>query len=124
MRTSTLQHTFNPSERPPCEGCGTPVPGQKPPPIVLNVAGIEAKAITLTPDPEAAIDWQKLVSLPPFQMFASEKMRQPGGEDALQAAMGYARSNDGEALFEEYVDWHAAQGYWPNETPMGEVKNG
>lgn len=113
-------HTFNPNERPPCPDCGTPVPGQKPPPIVLNVAGIEAKAITLTPDAASDIDWPKLVALPPFQMFVAEKMKQPGGKDALEAAIGYASSNDGESLFKEYVEWHAAQGYWPNESPLGE----
>lgn len=50
-----------------------------------------------------------LVGLPPFQMFASMK-RQPPAVLVLQ-----------DAAVNEYFRWHQAKGYWPGETPFGEL---
>lgn len=92
----------------------------KPEPIRVGVEGIAPKPVDLTP---ARIDWPRLFSLPPFQMFAIERARKSPA-DVMAWMPGWARSHESEqALFDDYCQWHAAKGYWPNETPMGEVKN-
>lgn len=90
----------------PCTACGVPTPGVKPPPIVLSVDGIAPKPIVLTPE---AVNWGRLTGLPAFDMFLAERHsgKFPG---------------PGHDLYSDYCAWHEAKGYWPNETPMGEVK--
>lgn len=112
---------------------------KKPPTQVAGVEGIAPKPIELTPtkpvEQEQQVDWAKLCELPPFQMFAVEC------DPFLGAAFEYSQDDDGivlwersdrlntwlhtyipEDLYKQYCDWHAAKGYWPNETPMGAIK--
>jgi len=88
----------------------------KPEPIRVGVEGIAPKPVDLTP---ARIDWPRLFSLPPFQMFAIERARKSPA-DVMAWIPAWARSfgNDS-ALFDDYCQWHTRKGCWPNETPMG-----
>ena len=78
----------------------------KPEPIRVGVDGIAPKPIVLAAEP---VNWGRLMTLPPFEMFLAERYRgrMPG------------QTQD---IYTEYCEWHQAKGYWPNETPMGEVK--
>ena len=100
---------------------------QKPPTQYAGVVGIEPKPIVLTPEPTQHVNWGAVASLPPFQMFLAERdgPNQTGKnsqEWATGVAMRLAASAGDEALFGEYAAWHEAKGYWPNETPLGQVK--
>lgn len=80
----------------------------KPPTQIAGVQGIAATQFAAGNPPP--INRTRLAGLPPFQMFAAEKRQLPTAlvlqDDAVQ----------------EYMAWHKAKGYWPNETPMGQVK--
>ncbi len=96
---------------------------KKPPTQVAGVEGIAPKPIVLTPEP-SKIDWTRLIGLPPFQMFAVE--RSPSLVDkfegsSLDSVHAWMTQYEPDDLYQQYCDWHAAKGYWPNETPMGEV---
>ncbi len=78
----------------------------KPPPIRVGVSGFNAFEAKLAAQPER-IDWLRLEGLPAFQMYLGE---------TRQAAQ---RSLD---FYDQYCQWHANKGYWPNETPMGELR--
>lgn len=96
----------------------------KPPPQVLGVAGIAEQPIVIH-DPK--INWAMVAALPPFQMFLAERdgPNQTGKssqEWATGVAMRLAAAVNDQALFDEYAAWHEAKGYWPNETPLGQVK--
>lgn len=81
----------------------------KPPPIRVGVEGFVA--FEAKPDaPVQAIDWPRIAGLPAFQMFMAER-HQAG--DVQPSPV----------LYDEYCQWHADKGYWPNETPTGELKN-
>jgi hypothetical protein len=97
----------------------------KPEPIRVSAEGIAPKPITMheAPTPGAA-EIQRLPFLPPFQMFAAERMRNMSRHDSEQHAANFLRSRGtGLDVLEEYVRWHAAKGYWPNETPFGALKS-
>ena len=96
----------------------------KPPPQVLGVLGIAEQPIVIH-DPK--INWALVAALPPFQMFLAERdgPNQTGKnsqEWAIGVATRLASSVGDQALFDEYAAWHMAKGYWPNETPLGQVK--
>ena len=96
----------------------------KPPPQVLGVAGIAEQPIVIH---DAKINWAMVAALPPFQMFLAERdgPNQTGKnsqEWATGVAMRLAAAVNDQALFDEYAAWHGAKGYWPNETPLGQVK--
>ena len=96
----------------------------KPPPQVLGVSGIAEQPIVIH---DAKINWAMVAALPPFQMFLAERdgPNQTGKnsqEWATGVAMRLAASVGDEALFGAYSAWHEAKGYWPNETPLGQVK--
>ena len=96
----------------------------KPPPQVLGVSGIAEQPIVIH-DPK--INWAMVAALPPFQMFLAERdgPNQTGKnsqEWATGVAMRLAATTSDKALFDDYCAWHEAKGYWPNETPMGRVK--
>lgn len=96
----------------------------KPPPQVLGVSGIAEQPIVIH---DAKINWAKVAALPPFQMFLVERdgPNQTGKnaqEWATGVAMRLAASVGDDVLFDEYAAWHEAKGYWPNETPLGQVK--
>ena len=80
----------------------------KPPTIRVGVEGFNAFAAKPEP-PLAAIDWHRLAELPAFQMFMADRVPN-------EAPPSWA-------LYDEYCQWHTAKGYWPNETPMGELKD-
>lgn len=79
----------------------------KPPPILIGAQGLDGAAIGPGP---ARPSPQRIAGLPAFGMFAAEKRRDPR-----------ALVNEPSAL-DEFEAWHANKGYWPNETPWGELK--
>ena len=95
----------------------------KPPTQYAGVVGIEPKPIVLTPEPSRHVDWPAIAALPPFQMFAAERMRNTSGKDSMDHALDYVRGMGAAPdLLQAYEAWHDKKGYWPNETPYGEVK--
>lgn len=80
----------------------------KPPTQIAGVQGIDATQFAAPAPPP--VSWRRLAGLPPFQMFAAQK-RRPVDSLAMEK----------EAVA-EYVAWHEAKGYWPKETPFGELK--
>lgn len=96
-------------------------PGAKPPTQVASVAGIAPKPITMN-EPQTSADWEKLVRLPPFQMFAAERMVNVTGNDAENHAKAFVSAHGfGLSVYDDYCQWHQAKGYWPNETPLGQL---
>ena len=96
----------------------------KPPPQTLGVSGIAETPIVLD---QPKINWAMVAALPPFQMFLTERdgSNQTGQNSqqwATGVAMRLAAAVNDQALFDEYAAWHQAKGYWPNETPLGQVK--
>ena len=92
----------------------------KPPTQIAGVQGIAPKPIELTPE-RPRIDWAHLFGLPPFQMYAVERARKSPA-DVMAWMQDWARSHESEqALFDDYCQWHAAKGCWPNEDPMGRI---
>lgn len=96
----------------------------KPPPQILGVSGIAETPIVLD---QPKLNWAMVAALPPFQMFLAERdgPNQTGKnsqEWATEVAIRLATAVNDHALFGEYAAWHAAKGYWPNETPLGQVK--
>ena len=98
----------------------------KPPPIKVSAEGIEAKPVTMNEPQPKSVNWRRVAQLPPFQMFAYESALNRSDQDPEQFAYEFAvtrANNDGdEAFFQAYADWHERKGYWPDETPMGELK--
>ena len=78
----------------------------KPDPIRVGVQGFVA--FEAKPGANPCIDWSRLAELPPFGMFLAECH---AGQEPQPSI----------ALFDEYCQWHKAKGYWPNETPTGEL---
>ena len=102
----------------------------------LGVSGIEPNPIELTPEQPQQIDWPRLTERPPFQMFAAEcepKLarvliaRGPSnhrterfmGSEQVTAWMSEFEPDD---LYQQYCEWHKAKCFWPNETPIGELR--
>ena len=79
----------------------------KPPTQIAGVQGIDATRFSA--DNLPPINRHRLAGLPPFQMFAAEKGKQPAALVLQHEAV------------QEYVAWHKAKGHWPNETPFGEL---
>ena len=95
---------------------------QKPPTQYAGVVGIEPKPIELTPA-RPVIDWPAIAALPPFQMFAAERMRNTSGKDSMDHALDYVRGMGAAPdLLQAYEAWHADKGCWPGETALGERK--
>lgn len=99
---------------------------KKPEPIRVSAQGIEAKPITMN-EPEQAIDWRELSTLPPFQMFICEKYPCPADTAdlsrwAVTKAHDLITDTSSDDLYQRYAKWHEDKGYWPNETPQGEIK--
>lgn len=118
----------------------TPMPKEKPPTQVAGVTGIAAIPIVVGSGAtgEQVIDWDHILSLPPFQMYACEKepkllsafansqrhaerTQYPDVEDWITAINEWMYKHTPEELYESYCEWHKAKGYWPNETPYGEA---
>lgn len=95
----------------------------KPPTQIAGVNGFNAHGVMGGGAPQDKIDWPSVVSLPPFQMFACEQSGQTNG-DAVTAWVQTRIALMGDAeLYEQYAQWHKHKGYWPNETPMGSIKD-
>lgn len=97
----------------------------RPPAQTAGVQGIAAAPLTMNEPPmSTAVDWRRVVALPPFQMFAAERMRNTSGKDSQEHAFDYVRAQGGgDDVFQAYCQWHADKGYWKNETPIGEVRD-
>lgn len=97
----------------------------KPPTQVAAAKGIEAKPITMN-EPSKGVDWRELSALPPFQMFIGEKFPCPAGEIldrwTLNKAEHLILATSQRDLFDRYAEWHTDKGYWPDETPFGELR--
>ena len=91
-------------------------PPLAPPPILVDVAGIEPR----TP-PDPPVDWPRLARLPAFQLFVDEENQAPVPDPEFWARVR-ARTIGEQAYYQVYADWHARKGLWPNETPMGVLK--
>ena len=81
----------------------------KPEPIRVGVEGFvafDAKA-----QPPAAIPWGHVLGLPAFQMFLAER----------HGVANMAAFKPQPELYDEYRQWHAEKGHWPNESPLGEL---
>ena len=79
----------------------------KPPTQIAGVQGIDATRFPVSNPPP--VNRQRLVGLPPFQMFAAEKRQLPAALVLQDEAVN------------EYIQWHQVKGYWPGETPFGEL---
>lgn len=94
-------------------------PSKKPPTQVAGVQGFSA--FEAKPTEPLRIDWQHLIGLPPFQMYAVERSGKSPND--LQGWMhDWLRSHDdSQSLYDDYRQWHADKGCWPNETPLGQL---
>lgn len=93
-------------------------PSKKPPTQVASVQGFSA--FEAKPKEPLRIDWQRLIGLPPFQMFAIERIGKP--HDAIMGWLPeWMSQQDPMDLYNDYCQWHREKGYWPNESPMGEL---
>lgn len=97
----------------------------KPPTQSVGVEGFKADvyANDVKNGDEKVVDWQKLIHLPKFQMFAIEITRLPVGT-VMEWIIGYVQDRcyqDPESLFNQYKKWHEDKGYWKNETVFGDL---
>lgn len=91
---------------------------KKPPTQIAGVTGIDGHgAMGEAP----VINWFKLVDLPAFEMFVSEqsglhtKVTVDNWVKDRRATLGDS------PFYDQYAAWHAKKGFWPNETPTGEL---
>lgn len=96
---------------------------KKPPTQTAGVTGIDAHGgmgeAPIEPT-KPSIDWQKLIGLPAFEMFVFEESGQTGSTAGEWVSQRRSTMGD-DKLYELYAKWHKAKGYWPDETPMGEL---
>lgn len=95
---------------------------EKPPTQGVGVQGFNAFATPADEPPPT--NWNALVQLPAFGMFIAERPRFRG--EVNPSTIGdYLKSiehkREFDVLYTDYCKWHAEKGYWPNETPMGEL---
>ena len=58
-----------------------------------------------------------------FPFVRTKSQRNTSGDDSFEHSLGFAQARGaGTDVLAEYETWHAAKGYWPNETPLGQVK--
>ena len=97
---------------------------KKPPTQTAGVTGIDAHGSMGGAPIEPAshtIDWNKIVGLPSFEMFVFEESGQHAGASADEWVANRRAGMGDKPLYELYAKWHKAKGYWPDETPMGEL---
>lgn len=96
---------------------------KKPPTQTAGVSGIDGHGgmgeAPIEPA-TASIDWQKLISLPAFEMFVAEESGQTGATAGEWVSQRRSAMGD-DKLYKLYAKWHKNKGYWVNETPMGDV---
>ena len=96
---------------------------KKPPTQIAGVVGIEPERIVMNEAPTTTLPWAYIAGLPPFQMFAAERMRNTSGKDSQDHAADLIRTKGaGQDLFDDYAAWHKAKGYWLGESPTGETR--
>lgn len=97
---------------------------KKPPTQTAGVTGIDAHGsmgeAPIEPT-KPSIDWQKLIGLPSFEMFVLEESGQRAGSSADEWVAARRAGMGDKPLYDLYAKWHRAKGYWPDETPMGEL---
>ena len=93
---------------------------KKPPTQTAGVGGINAHGgmgdMVLPAD---YIDWNKLTSLPSFEMFVLEESGQAAGASANEWVAARRAGMGDKSFYQLYARWHKAKGYWPDETPIG-----
>lgn len=94
---------------------------EKPRPIRVGVQGVSAAQFGGGESPSRRPPPDVIARLPPFGMFAAEKVRASSGHVAELQLQRLA--NDPHAL-DEYERWHAAKKLWPLETAYGELRGG
>lgn len=97
---------------------------KKPPTQTAGVSGIDGHgAMGAAPiEPfQQYIDWQKLISLPAFEMFVFEESGQQAGASASEWVSNRRATMGDKPLYDLYAKWHKNKGYWLNETPMGKL---
>ncbi|MCU4488989.1 hypothetical protein KTI26_07215 [Acinetobacter ursingii] len=97
----------------------------KPPTQSVGVEGFKADvyANDVKNGDEKVVDWQKLIHLPKFQMFVVEQSKM-SVSNVMEWIVGYVQDRCYESskpLFDQYVNWHDAKGYWKNETVFGDL---
>ena len=101
---------------------------QKPPPIVIDMAGagIEPEAVTFGGTQQVfKFDWPFLVGFPPFQMFVSEHSNESIAnidDWIINYVIEKLNTHGEDSYFNEYSNWHESKGCWKNETVFGELK--
>ena len=83
----------------------------KPEPIRIGVEGFVA--FEAKPAQSAPIPWGHVLGLPAFQMFMAER----------HGVTNMASFKPQPELFDEYCRWHAEKGFWPDEDPLGRIKD-
>ena len=97
---------------------------RKPPTQTAGVTGIDAHGgmgEAPTEPAKPSIDWQKLIALPAFEMFVAEESGNSDYASVTSWIENRRASIGDDKLYDLYAKWHRAKGYWPNETPMGEL---
>lgn len=97
---------------------------KKPPTQTAGVTGIDGHGgmgeAPIEPAPfQQYIDWQKLTSLPAFEMFVLEESGQHVGPSANEWVSARRSSMGDDKLYDLYAKWHKQKGLWLNETPHG-----
>lgn len=95
---------------------------KKPPTQTAGVTGIDAHGPMGEAPAEPSINWQKLIGLPAFEMFVLEESGQRAGASANEWVASRRAGMGDKALYDLYAKWHKNKGYWPKETPLGELK--
>jgi hypothetical protein len=87
--------------------------------LVIGAIGIQSADILPSSD---RINWGRLLSLPAFQLFASERGGPaPGAPLGEWLAIAARDAGAAEKVLDDYRQWHAVKGQWPGETPMGDL---
>lgn len=101
---------------------GGKVHSKKPPAQVAGVTGIDGHGGMggAPAEPfQQYVDWNKLTSLPAFEMFVLEESGQSVGPSSDEWVVARRRSMGDDRLYGLYANWHEQKGLWPNETPLG-----
>lgn len=97
----------------------------KPPTQGVGVEGFKSDVYAADDQSNQYIDWLELMHLPKFQMFVIEQSRK-SYENVMDWIDGYVKDQvfaiGQVAYFDQYVKWHDAKGYWPNEKATGGIK--
>lgn len=93
----------------------------KPPPIVVAPAGIDA----LRTEKDQPVDFDWLCRYPPYQMYVEERepnlIGAPADVYAQQRTQQAAQRGELPQWLEQYVAWFEGKGYWKGENPLGRV---